>query len=310
MESLISLDLSNNNFSGQLLDLHSNSTQMPASLYDSSKERLVGPIPLHLNELFLYNNSLTGTIPSWLYILPSLEALSLSHNQLTGNVKEFQSSSLVYLNFGHNRLHGQIPRSIFEFPNLGELDLSSNNFSGFVKFGKFPKPQNLLRHLYLSNNSLTGIEQVFPWKNLQVLDLRTNLLQGQLPIPPPSTFVFLVSHNQLTGGIPSKICNLSSLVVLDLSNNNMRGEIPPCIGNLTSHNLSVLDLHMNKFLGVIPSTFTKDSILRNLDLNGNKLEGPLPQTLLNCRKLEVLDLGNNEINDTFPNWLESLPTLQ
>lgn len=88
----------------------------------------------------------------------------------------------------------------------------------------------------------------------------------------------------------------------------MSGEISPCIGNLTSHNLSVVDLHMNKFLGVIPSTFTKDSILRNLDLNGNKLEGPLP--LLNCRKLEVLDLGNNKINDTFAKWLESLPMLQ
>lgn len=118
----------------------------------------------------------------------------------------------------------------------------------------------------------------------------------------------MVSHNELTGGIPSKICNLSSLVVLDLSNKNMSGEISPCIGNLTSHNLSVVDLHMNKFLGVIPSTFTKDSILRNLDLNGNKLEGPLP--LLNCRKLEVLDLGNNKINDTFAKWLESLPMLQ
>lgn len=196
MESLISLDLSNNNFLGQLPDLHSKSTQMPASLYDSSKERLVGPIPLHLNVLSFYNNSLTGTIPSWLYILPSLEVLRLNDNQFTGNVKEFQSSSLVYLNFGRNRLHGQIPRSIFEFPNLRELDLSSNNFSGFVKFGKFLKPQNLLRHLHLSNNSLTGIEQVFPWKNLQVLDLRTNLLQGQLPIPPPSTLICLLGITQ------------------------------------------------------------------------------------------------------------------
>ena len=109
--------------------------------------------------------------------------------------------------------------------------------------------------------------------------------------------------------IPSWICNISSLKVLDLSHNNLSDLIPLCLGNL-SDNLSVLDLRNNKFYGTIPESFVKGNYLRSLNLNGNQLEGKLPRSLVNCRHLEVLDLGNNKISDTFPHWLESLPKLR
>ncbi|BFG29862.1 hypothetical protein CerSpe_161360 [Prunus speciosa] len=381
LERLVSLNLCGNNYVGQFPEVDSNSTSI-SSLYDFSKQQLVGPIPRHLTDLYLYGNQLNGTIPSWLGSLPSLEGLALGSNQLSGNIIEFQSRSLSWLDLNDNKLDGLIPRSIFELENLQSLDLSSNNLSGTVEFEKFAKLQSLsyldlssnhlslsfnhlsnnswpqlyslalsscnisefpyflraspnldrlnlsynriqgevpkwfwdvakdsLSTLDLSHNFLKGTAQHLRWKNLGYLNLHNNSLQGELPIPSPSTFFFSISNNQLTGEMPPTICSLISIVVLDLSNNKLRGKIHQCIGNF-SQSLSVLDLRNNKFHGVIPGTFSKGNVLRNLDLNGNQLEGSLPPTLLTCRELEVLDLGNNKIQGTFPNWLESLPKLQ
>ncbi|XP_062081143.1 receptor-like protein 36 [Humulus lupulus] len=99
----------------------------------------------------------------------------------------------------------------------------------------------------------------------------------------------------------------NGLQVLDLSNNNLSGNIPPCLGNSS---LSVLDLHKNKLHGIIPSHFSKGKFLLVLNLNENQLEGSLPKSLLNYKWLEFLDIGNNKINGSFPWWLESLPNLQ
>ncbi|PRQ32125.1 putative leucine-rich repeat domain, L domain-containing protein [Rosa chinensis] len=382
LEHLHYLDLSSNIFVG-LPEIHGNSTKASSTLHDSSKKQLVGgSIPMGLTFLSLYNNLLSGTIPSLVYSLPSLEYLHLGNNEFTGNIKDFQSLSLSYLYLNNNKLHGMIPSSIYGLVKLSDLYIASNNLSGVVKFEKFQNLQSLihldlsynrltvsfqnfsnytlpklsslhmsgckitqfphflrtstqLRSLDLSNNQiqgnvptwvldvgrnslsyfnlshnfLTGTIEQFLWKNIEVVDLSSNLLEGKLPIPSPSTNFFFMWNNQLTGALPSSICNLTSVEVIDLSNNGLSDRIPQCIGNF-SQDLSVLDLHMNQFRGKIPSIFPKGNILRNLNIHGNQLEGTLPQSLVNCRKMEVLDLGDNKINDTFPNWLESLPELQ
>lgn len=332
-------------FVGELPEIHSNSTKTSSSLHD-------------LGILNLSNNSLNGTIPSWVYSLPSLESLKLSHNQFSGNIKAFQSLSLSELDISSNNLSGvvelekfrnlqslraldishnprmvsfqnfskytlpnlrslsmsschitQFPYFLSTSPQLTSLDLSDNQIQGNVPTWLLGVGIDSLSYCNLSHNFLTGTIEQFLWKNIRFLDLRSNLLKGKLLIPSPSTSFFSMSNNQLTGALPSTLCNLTSLTVIDLSTNSLSGKIPQCIGTF-SRSLSVLDLHMNQFLGKIPSTFPKANILRNLNLRGNGMEGPLPQSLINCRKMEVLDLGDNKINDTFPNWLESLPLLQ
>ncbi|KAF3435120.1 hypothetical protein FNV43_RR22207 [Rhamnella rubrinervis] len=332
------LNLGGNNFTGQLPRFYSyNATQISFLPYPS-ENKSIAPAPWCLENLGLSDNLLSGTIPSWLYSIPSLTYLGLGNNQFTGHTHQFESLSLEGLDLSNNKLHGCFPLSIFfQQVNLSVLDLSSNYLTGFCSVnsnhslgflsnlrwlsfshnqiqGQVPEwlwnvGTDSLFYLNLSHNSLTDIERI-PWRNLEYLDLRSNLLHGQLPIPPPSIRVFSVSHNRMTGEVPSWICNLRSLEVLDLANNTLNGKLPPCMGNL-SGNLSVLDIRMNKLHGVIPATlFGKKSALRAVNLNGNQLEGFLPRSLLNCEKLEVLDIGNNMINDTFPHWLESLPVLQ
>jgi hypothetical protein len=121
--------------------------------------------------------------------------------------------------------------------------------------------------------------------------------------------LILASNNKLTWEVPSSICKLKFLLVLDLSNNNLSGSAPQCLGNF-SNILSVLHLGMNNLRGTIPSTFSEGSNLQYLNLNGNELEGKIPLSIVNCTMLEFLNLGNNKIEDTFPYFLEMLPELK
>uniref|UniRef100_M1A3S0 Hcr2-0A n=1 Tax=Solanum tuberosum TaxID=4113 RepID=M1A3S0_SOLTU len=312
--------------------------------------------------------------------LPSLNAIDLSFNHLSGPLEDFKSNSLILIELEGNQLQGHLPHSIQNLVNLQYLYLSFNNFSGFVDvsfFSNFKQlsylslsynnisltndnnvnatlPESLiglelaacelkefeflrsakkLQQLDLSNNKIQGRIPNWAWSNwifslhdlnishnmltsvdsiplqyLYTIDLRSNLLQGSLPIPSNSTTFFFISHNNLTGEIPSSICNLTSLIMLDLATNNLCGEILQCFGNITS--LQVLDMRHNNLSGNIPTTLSNGSLLRSLNLHSNKLEGKIPRSLANCKELQVLDLGDNHLIGTFPMWLGTLPKLQ
>ncbi|KAH9752511.1 Receptor-like protein 47 [Citrus sinensis] len=170
-----------------------------------------------------------------------------------------------------------------------------------------------LNALNISHNLLTRFDQypvVLPGNkgDLLTFDLSSNNLQGPFPVPPPGTIHYLASNNNLTGEIPSWICNLNILESLVLSHNNLSGLLPQCLGNF-SDELSVLDLQGNNFFGTVPNTFIKESRLGVIDLSHNLFQGRIPRSLINCSKLEFLGLGNNQISDTFPSWLGTLPNL-
>ncbi|KAJ9676373.1 hypothetical protein PVL29_025076 [Vitis rotundifolia] len=262
-----------------------------------------------LESIDLSMNELHGSIPSSIFKLENLRYLWLSSNNFSGVLETSNFGklrNLTVLDLSNNMLSLTTSgNSNSILPNIESLDLSENNISGVWSWNM---GKDTLGYLNLSYNLISGFEML-PWKNILILDLHSNMLQGPLPIPPNSTFFFSVSHNKLSGEISSLICRLSSMEILDLSNNNLSGMLPHCLGNF-SKDLSVLNLRRNRFHGIIPQTFLKGNAIRNLDFNDNQLEGLVPRSLIICRKLEVLDLGNNKINDTFPHWLGTLPKLQ
>ncbi|KAK7823759.1 receptor-like protein cf-9 [Quercus suber] len=81
-EVLTYLNLSYNNFIGQLLKVTTNLTQIFSSS-NSSNSQLVNKIPSNLESLILFGNLLNETIPSWVYTIPSLFELSLGNNRFT-----------------------------------------------------------------------------------------------------------------------------------------------------------------------------------------------------------------------------------
>ncbi|GLT38711.1 hypothetical protein SLA2020_129410 [Shorea laevis] len=338
---LISLTLSSNKLLGRV---PSWLFSLPSLEYlDLQNNRLTGPIDhiempnLILREIYLSNNEISGSIPSSLFNLVSLRYVRLSSNNLSGTITPNMLSNLVDLvdldlsnnsllslsNNGTGVKHSYPNLSflivsscnIHKFPNflrkaksLVELDISKNKIFGQIH--KWEIEGMSLNRLNLSYNFLTGID-LFGFESLSNIDLRSNLLQGSLPILS-TTWVLprglLISGNNLTGEIPSSYCNFDSIGILDLANNSLGGKIPECLGDLSA--LIILDLRMNKFHGIIPNFFVNLSYLRTLNLNDNQLAGRLPSSLVNCSDLEFLDVGNNYLNDTFPHWLGVLPLLQ
>ncbi|KAG5614201.1 hypothetical protein H5410_014025 [Solanum commersonii] len=133
------------------------------------------------------SNNLNGTIPSWISSLPSLKYLDLSNNSFNGQLEEFKSKELFWIDLKKNYLQSPIPNSLLNQENLMFLSLSSNNFSDDLNFSMFSNLSGL-GTLNLSYNSFSWADKDQVKSNLLYslydLDLRSNLLQGSLPIPP------------------------------------------------------------------------------------------------------------------------------
>ena len=285
-----------------------------------SENNLYGPIPrsisnfTHLQHLDLSSINLKDMLELDIFFeIKRIETLLLSGNKLLISKGKINSTLPKFKTLGLSSCN------LREFPiflkvqnELTYLDLSDNKIEGKVPKWFWNVGQETLQSLNISFNRLSGFEQppiILPWKSLEYLNLQSNMFQGLLPIPPLSTKYFFASNNNLTGRIPPMICMLKALQVLDLSNNQLIGQIPHCLGNFNS-SLSILNMRNNRFQGKLPRTFTKGSNLKTLDLSLNQIKGKIPQSLVNCRMLEVLNLGNNKLNDIFPFWLEALTELK
>ena len=87
-----------------------------------------------VSELDLWDNQLSGTIPSALGNLSNLTWLSLWDNQLSGAIPATLGnlSSLTWLDLSENQLSGAIPSQLGNLSNLTWLDLWDNQFTGCI----------------------------------------------------------------------------------------------------------------------------------------------------------------------------------
>ena len=116
-----------------------------------------------------------------------------------------------------------------------------------------------------------------------------------------------LSQNQLSGELPPELGNLTSLQFLSLYLNQLRGEIPPELGNLT--NLQYLDLNGIQLRGEIPSGLGNLINLQYLYLSVNGLKGEIPPELGNLTHLQHLFLDYNQLDGKLPSELGKLTGL-
>ncbi|CAN6840115.1 unnamed protein product [Brassica oleracea] len=234
MKNLRELDLSQNNFIGQL----------PPCLNASNKLRV----------LDLSSNHLSGNLPSTFSSLESLEYLSLLDNNFTGlfslnpltnltKLKVFKLSStsdmvrveterswqpkfkldVVVLRFCSLE---KIPSFLVYQKNLRLIDLSNNRLSGNIP--TWILENNLeLQVLRLQNNSFTNFRMPTIVHSLQVLDFSSNDIRLF-----PDNIVLRIQNNLFTGRIGAGLLSSSMLSYIDMSDNRLTGYIPNWISKL------------------------------------------------------------------------------
>ncbi|XP_059436552.1 receptor-like protein EIX2 [Corylus avellana] len=316
--NLRSIFLGNNMFSGPI---PKNIGELLPNLnwLDLSSNSITGRIPhsigmlKKLGFLILRNNFLSGRLPPLWKDLQKLTILDIAENNISGNVPSSMQylRSLEVLSLSQNHLDGEFPSFFRNYKNLQSLDLGRNKFSGKLPTWLGESLPSLLR-LSLRSNLFQGDipQQLCLLSNLQILDLAHNDFSGVIPqclgslrgnIENGGYFVdydyqiFLVtkgieygygqsffnlvysidlSSNNLSGEIPDNITGISELVIMNLSMNHLTGRIPKKIGNL--HMLETLDLSMNELCGPIPESLSSLTFLSHLNLSFNNLSGKIP----------------------------------
>lgn len=111
------------------------------------------------------------------------------------------------------------------------------------------------------------------------------------------------------GGIPESFTGLRELEVLDLSQNNLTGKIPPGFG-LDLAKLVSLDLSENMLSGSFPTDVCYGNALVELGLHDNSFTGLVPKSIEKCSSLARFQVQDNGFSEDFPSGIWSLPEIR
>lgn len=117
-----------------------------------------------------------------------------------------------------------------------------------------------------------------------------------------------LSDNQLSGNLPANLGDLASLERLSLANNQLSGPLPASLVALAE--LQVLDLADNDLQGSLPAELGSLTRLQTLQVWGNELSGELPISLGALVNLRTLALSGNQLTGSIPAGLGNLASLQ
>ncbi|GKA29500.1 leucine-rich repeat protein [Tanacetum coccineum] len=294
LDTLISLDLSYNKFSGRLPHLSNDSILYSLDLSNNDFEGSLHHLscPYESNSvvvLDLGNNHLLGVIPDCWEKLQALLFLNLENNNFSGGIPRTLGSKL-----NENELVGSIPTWLGrEVSFLRLVNLKSNNFDGNIPYEIFYLTH--IQILVLADNNLSGnIPRCF--NNFSVLsgkeaasndtfiysigDVPDVISSDSLVMKGRedtySTILRLVklldfSNNNISGNIPSELTALTALQSLNLSRNQLTGRIPEKIGNMKA--LVSCDLSVNKLYGELPMSLSSLSLLSSFNVSYNNLTG-------------------------------------
>ncbi|KAK9190082.1 hypothetical protein WN943_018683 [Citrus x changshan-huyou] len=192
-----------------------------------------------------------------------------------------------------------------------------------------------IQKLFLGDNKLDGSipDSVGSLKNLEELSLAENRSEQSsrgyslgLWFYSPNLLFLSLGFNQITGVIPSSMCNASKLEVFQVTSNNLTGEVPSLeklqrltvfriatnsLGSGGHHDLNFLcsltnaaslkhlDINNNNFGGLLPGCICNFSItLETLILNSNKIFGSIPAGIGKFINLQTLHMWDNQLSGT------------
>lgn len=103
--------------------------------------------------------------------------------------------------------------------------------------------------------------------------------------------------------------NLIRLETLNIESSGLRGSIPLPIFKISS--LKIMDFTNNSLSGALPKNMCSHlSFLEELHLSYNQLTGSIPSDLWGCRELMILSLFNNKLTGSIPREIGSLTAIK
>ncbi|KAG0478794.1 hypothetical protein HPP92_013513 [Vanilla planifolia] len=310
---------------------------LPPSLFSSqlvvidfSGNELGGELPKNIGNasslemLVLSGNSFHGPLPETISNLSLLWMLDLANNFFSGDILPAFKSGPSHLDLSGNHFSGPFPMSMpnANLNSLEFLDLHDNNITGALPLYLAELPS--LRIVSLRGNSIAGSIPVplSKLQHLQFLDLSCNHLTGQIPSELGSLPYLQFTHNNesyyndffasdsseyynehLTLNWKGTIIYIRTIKInlylsLDLSNNQLSGQIPPSLGNLRA--LKSLNFSFNNLTGEIPDSLGKLKVVESLSLAHNMLSGEIPRSFEELGELTTLDLSSNKLVGNIP----------
>ncbi|KAL6141129.1 hypothetical protein ACLB2K_059420 [Fragaria x ananassa] len=299
--SLLDLNLSMNQIHGKLP--HLSSKNCTYFTFDLSSNHLFGPLP---------------PFP------PNVAILVLSKNMFSGPLSSFcptEAQELSNLDLSDNLLSGELPSCWVKYQGLLYLNLGNNSFSG-----KIPSAVGYLKNLELlrlQDNKLSGdLPSLENCTELRVVDLGANKLSGRIPAWIGQTLtkllVLRLHSNEFYGSLPSSLCGLPVIHVLDLSQNNISGALPHCLNNITAYTSMSSQWEDLTILGFVQLVWKGINIewgenlkhLRSIDISSNYLSGDIPETMTSMMRLISLNLSRNNLTGVFPSDFGKLKSLE
>jgi hypothetical protein len=301
------------------------------------------PLPSTCNHLDSYQhlwldqNKLKGTLPNELYMLTSLETLSIMLNPLEGGLSTYvgmltslrglMSSSTWFLSpssipselglltnlhilgLHGNSLHGSVPSELWQLTHLEHLNLGGNHdLTGTIPtvLGMMSNLTWLTMHeMDLSGTLPTEIGNIRGLRSLALFQNKiTGTILSELGLLSELQMLSL-DDNAFEGTIPTEIVSLSSLMWAWFFNNQLTGPIPSELGLLTNLTM-ILSLRNNHFTGSIPSQLGLLTDLQVLELEGNNLSGIIPTEFGRLKSMGRMTFANNSLSGTVPLELSAL----
>ncbi len=263
-----------------------------------------------LQQLYLYQNNITGTIPEF-SSLTQLQDLLLYQNQLTGTIPEQLSklTGLMYVSLGSNCIEGIVPESLCHLKVLKLLELTSMGGGKSCRYDTFK--DTFLSHYFDGFTTSKYLEGTIPdciWSlpNLTTLFAGGNRIQGQIPEALGTQLREIsLPFNHLSGTLPSALVTNPTISSVALQQNRLQGDLGVFSG--ISH-LNAFNASVNRLSGIIPKSLLG---LHNIDiLAGNVFECSLSDRNLPLKdpSKEEYQCGSNLYNRSFYTFLVLLMT--
>ncbi|XP_068163240.1 keratocan [Antennarius striatus] len=293
----------------------------PHAVYcDNKGLKSIPQIPPHTWYLYLQNNNIEVLSADALRNATSLRWLNLNRNKITSEGVEAGAisgmshlahlymddnllssvpsplpTSLEQLRLSRNRI-SKIPAGVFVgVGKLSLLDLQGNKLMDDAVTEVNLKGLNNLVQINLAKNQLSSMPLGLPSTTTQLFLDGNNIEKipaGYFKGLPKVAFIRLNYNKLNSNGIPKNVFNVSSILDLQLSHNQLT-EVPDISSGLEHLHLDHNSIKTVDGSNICPVSidtvddFINDSVpqLRYLRLDGNEIKPPIPRDVILCFRL-------------------------